>query len=138
MSVNRVIAMGRIGKIESKFLPSGQAVTNFSIACSEKWKDKNTGESKEKTEWINCVSFGKQAEIINQYFSKGDGIFIIGKLTTRKWQDQSGQDRYTTEVHVNEFDFPAGKSGDSQQKPQQTQNHQNDKFDDFEDDMIPF
>lgn len=141
MSVNKVMAMGRIGKIESKALPNGTAVVNLSIACSEKWKDKQ-GQSQEKTEWINAVSFGKQAEIIGQYFNKGDGIFIIGKLTTRKWQDQSGQDRYTTEVHINEFDFPVGKSGD---QPKQQSNGFDDKpkntpvFDnDFEEDSIPF
>ncbi len=142
MSVNKVIALGRIGKIEQKFMPNGKAVVNFSVATSESWVDQS-GQKQEKTEWINCVAFDKKAEVIFQYFQKGSEIFITGKFTTRKWQDQSGQDRWTTEVQVQEFSFTGGsKVGDqsnqqSQQSQQNNQQSSHPTFDDFDDD-IPF
>lgn len=116
MSVNKVIALGRIGKIEQKFMPNGKAVVNFSVATSESWTDQQ-GQKQEKTEWINCVAFDKKAEVIFQYFQKGSEIYVEGKFTTRKWQDQSGQDRWTTEVQVREFSFTGGsKVGDQANK----------------------
>ncbi len=99
--LNKVQLIGNLGKDpEVKYMPSGDAVTNITIATTEKWKDKNSGEKKEKTEWHRVVFFGKPAEIIGQYCKKGSKIYIEGKLQTRKWQGQDGQDRYTTEIVV--------------------------------------
>ena len=82
-------------------MPNGNAVANFNIATSESWKDKQTGENRDKTEWHRIVVFGKLAEIAGEYIKKGTQVYIEGQLQTRKWQDQSGQDRYTTEVVIN-------------------------------------
>lgn len=99
--VNKVILVGNVGgDPETRYLPNGNAVTNITLATSETWKDKNSGQQQEKTEWHRVVLFGKVAEIAGQYVRKGSQIYIEGKLQTRKWQDQSGQDRYTTEVVV--------------------------------------
>lgn len=99
--VNKVILVGNVGgDPETRYLPNGNAVTNITLATSETWKDKQTGKKQEKTEWHRVVLFGKVAEIAGQYVRKGSQIYIEGKLQTRKWQDQSGQDRYTTEVVV--------------------------------------
>lgn len=118
--VNKVIIVGRVGKDpESRFMPSGSCVVNTSLATSEKWKDKQTGQPVEKTEWHNIVAFGKTAEIIAQYVKKGDPLYIEGKLTTEKWQDkQTGADRYTTKIIVNQIEL-LGSSGGQQQAPQQ-------------------
>ena len=100
--VNRVILVGNLGQDpEVRYLSNGGAVTNISVATSETWKDKQTGESKDKTEWHRVVIFGKLAEIAGEYLKKGSQVYIEGQLQTRKWQDQSGQDRYTTEVVIN-------------------------------------
>lgn len=116
MSVNKVIVLGRIGKIDQKFMPNGKAVVNFSVATSESWTDQQ-GQKQERTEWINFVAFDKKAEVIFQYFQKGSEIFVTGKFTTRKWQDQNGQDRWTTEVQVQEFSFTGGsRVGDQANK----------------------
>jgi len=125
--VNKVILIGSLGNDpEVKYLPSGGAVANISIATSESWRDKATGEQKEKTEWHRIAIFGKLADIAGEYLRKGSQVYIEGQLQTRKWQDQSGQDRYTTEVVVQGFNgvmqMLGGKSdnqGDS--KPQQAQ-----------------
>ena len=102
--VNKVILIGSLGNDpEVKYLPSGGAVANISIATSESWRDKTTGEQKEKTEWHRIAIFGKLAEIAGEYLRKGSQVYIEGQLQTRKWQDQSGQDRYTTEVVVQGF-----------------------------------
>lgn len=102
--INQVFLIGNLGKApEMRTLPSGDPVANFSVATGESWTDKNTGEKKEKTEWHQCVAFGKLAGIIGQYLTKGSRVHVQGKLQTRKWQDQQGQDRYTTEVVVNEM-----------------------------------
>lgn len=102
--VNKVILVGNLGKDpEIRYMPSGGAVANITLATSESWKDKNTGEQKEKTEWHNVSIFGKLAEIAGEYLRKGSQIYIEGALQTRKWQDQSGNDRYTTEVVVQGF-----------------------------------
>lgn len=102
--INKVILIGNLGADpETRYTPSGSAVTNISVATSEKWKDKNTGEQKEATEWHRVVFFDKIAEVAGEYLRKGSLVYIEGKIKTRKWQDQSGQDRYTTEVVVNRF-----------------------------------
>ena len=100
--VNKVILVGNLGADpELRYIPNGGAVTNLTIATSEVWKDKQTGENREKTEWHRVVIFNKLAEIAAQYLKKGSQVYIEGQLQTRKWQDQNGQDRYTTEIVVN-------------------------------------
>lgn len=99
--VNKVILLGNLGKDpEIKYMPNGNAVANITLATSETWNDKNSGEKQEKTEWHRVVFFGKLAEIVGQYLKKGSKIYVEGKLQTRKWQGQDGQDKYTTEVVV--------------------------------------
>ncbi|MCB0384056.1 MAG: single-stranded DNA-binding protein [Bdellovibrionales bacterium] len=99
--INKVILVGNLGNDpEIRYTANGGAVATLSLATSEQWKDRQTGETKEKTEWHRVVIFGKLAEVAGQYLKKGSQVYIEGKLQTRKWQDQSGQDRYTTEVMV--------------------------------------
>lgn len=113
MSVNKVILVGRLGTDpELKYTPSGSSVCNFSIATSESWTDKNSGQRNEKTEWHRIVVWGKQAELCNQYLSKGRQVFMEGKLQTRQWEDKEGNKRYTTEVVCNQVQF-LGSKGDS-------------------------
>lgn len=113
--VNKVILIGNLGQDpEVRYMPNGGAVTNITLATSESWRDKQTGEMKEKTEWHRVVIFGKLAEIAGEYLKKGSQVYIEGSLQTRKWQDQSGQDRYTTEVVVNiggSMQMLGGRSG---------------------------
>ena len=100
--INKVILVGNLGQDpEIRYMPNGNAVANISVATSETWKDKQTGESKDKTEWHKVVIFGKLAEIAGEYLKKGSQVYIEGQLQTRKWQDQSGIDHYTTEIVVN-------------------------------------
>ncbi|WP_272528811.1 MULTISPECIES: single-stranded DNA-binding protein [unclassified Providencia] len=100
--VNKVILIGRCGDDPSiRYMPNGGAVANLTLATSEAWRDKQSGEMREKTEWHRVVIFGKLAEVAGEYLKKGSQVYIEGSLQTRKWQDQSGQDRYTTEVVVN-------------------------------------
>ena len=100
--VNKVILVGNLGQDpEVRYMPNGGAVANMTLATSESWRDKATGEQKEKTEWHRVVLFGKLAEVAGEYLRKGSQVYIEGSLQTRKWTDQSGQDRYTTEVVVN-------------------------------------
>jgi len=100
--VNKVILIGHLGQDpEVRYMPNGNAVVNMTLATSENWKDKNTGENKEKTEWHRIVLFGKLAEIAGEYLRKGSQVYIEGSLQTRKWKDQNGLERYTTEVIVN-------------------------------------
>ena len=100
--INRVILIGNLGQDpEVRYMPNGNAVANFSVATSESWKDKQTGETRDRTEWHRVVVFGKLAEIAGEYIKKGTQVYLEGQLQTRKWQDQSGQDRYTTEVVIN-------------------------------------
>ncbi|CAL4325142.1 Single-stranded DNA-binding protein [Buchnera aphidicola (Thelaxes suberi)] len=100
--VNKAILIGHLGQDpEVRYMPNGSAVTNISLATSDIWKDKNTGEMKEKTEWHKIVLFGKLAEVAGEYLKKGAQVYIEGSLQTRKWQDQNGIDRYTTEIVVN-------------------------------------
>jgi len=102
--VNKVILVGNLGNDpEMKYMPSGGAVTNISIATSESWKDKTTGQPQERTEWHRVVFFNKLAEIAGQYLKKGSKVYVEGALRTRKWQGQDGQDRYTTEIVANEM-----------------------------------
>ena len=102
--VNKVILIGNLGRDpEIRYMPNGQAVANITIATSESWKDKNTGEQQEKTEWHRVVFFRRLAEIAGEYLKKGSKVYIEGKLQTRKWQDNQGQDRYTTEILANEM-----------------------------------
>jgi len=99
--VNKVILIGNLGaNPEVRYMPSGDAVANVRLATSESWKDRNTGEMQERTEWHRVVFFGKLAEIVKQYLHKGSKIYVEGKLRTRKWQGQDGQDRYSTEIMV--------------------------------------
>lgn len=99
--INKVILVGHLGRDpESKVMPNGNAICNIAIATSESWRDKQTGQQQERTEWHRVVIFGKLAEIAGQYLRKGSLVYIEGQLQTRKWQDQSGQDRYSTEVVV--------------------------------------
>lgn len=98
-SVNKVILVGNLGKDpEVRYMPNGDAVTNITLATTDSWKDKNSGEKKETTEWHRVVLFRKLAEIAGQYLKKGSQIYVEGSLKTRKWQGQDGQDRYTTEI----------------------------------------
>ena len=124
-SVNKVIIVGNLGKDpETRYAPSGDAVTNIVVATTETWKDKTSGEKREATEWHRVVFFGKLAEIAGQYLKKGSQVYLEGKLKTRKWQDKDGQDRYTTEINADEMKM-LGSKGDGQQqegqRPQQTQ-----------------
>lgn len=150
--VNKVILLGNLGKDpEIKYMANGNAVANITLATSETWNDKSSGEKKEKTEWHRVVFFGKLAEIVGQYVKKGSKIYIEGKLQTRKWQGQDGKDNYTTEVVVDgmggtmqmldsrggEGSFaPAQQAAPAQQKaPQQAAPAM---VDDGFDDDIPF
>ncbi|PHI40376.1 single-stranded DNA-binding protein [Actinobacillus succinogenes] len=97
--VNKVIIVGRLGNDpEIRIMPNGEAVANISVATSESWNDRNTGERREVTEWHRIVFYRRQAEIVGEYLRKGSQIYVEGRLRTRKWQDQNGQDRYTTEI----------------------------------------
>jgi single-strand DNA-binding protein len=157
--VNKVIIVGNCGQEpETRFMPSGGAVTNLSIATSESWKDKTSGEPQERTEWHRVVFFNRLAEIAGEYVKKGSKLYVEGSLRTRKWQGQDGQDRYTTEIVASEmqmldsrggqggqggqggYDAPQGDSGQSSapknanQAPQQAPQQQSGPFDDD----IPF
>jgi len=102
--VNKVILVGNLGSDpETRYMPSGGAVTNVSIATSESWKDKQTGQPQERTEWHKVVFFNRLAEIAGEYLKKGSKVYVEGSLRTRKWQGQDGQDRYTTEIVANEM-----------------------------------
>ncbi len=110
--INKVILVGNLGKDpETRYMPNGKAVTNFSIATSESWKDKQTGEQREQTEWHNIVMYDRLAEIAAEYLKKGSQVYVEGKLRTRKWQDKEGQDRYTTEINANEMQMLGGRGG---------------------------
>jgi single-strand DNA-binding protein len=110
MSVNKAILVGHLGKDpEVRYMPSGEAVANVTLATSETWKDK-TGEKQEKTEWHNIVFYKRLAEIAGQYLKKGSLIYVEGRITTEKWQDKEGKDRYTTKIVANEMKMLGGKS----------------------------
>ncbi|PID48877.1 MAG: single-stranded DNA-binding protein [Proteobacteria bacterium] len=110
--INKVILVGTLGRDpEVKYTPSGAAITNISLATSEQWKDKNTGERQERTEWHRVVFFNRLAEIAGQYLRKGQQVYIEGRLQTRKWQGQDGQNRYTTEIIADEMQMLGGGGG---------------------------
>jgi len=110
--INKVILVGNVGgDPETRYMPSGSAVTNITIATNESWKDKQTGEQKERTEWHRVAMFNRLAEIAAEYLRKGSQVYIEGKLRTRKWQDKSGNDRYTTEIIADEMQMLGGRSG---------------------------
>ncbi len=111
--VNKVIIVGNLGgDPEVRYMPSGGAVTNVTIATSESWKDKQTGQQNERTEWHRVVFFNRLAEIAGEYLRKGSKVYVEGSLRTRKWQDQSGQDRYTTEIVAAEMQMLDSRGGD--------------------------
>lgn len=147
--INKVILIGNLGADpEVRYMPSGGAVANVKLATSEAWKDKQTGEQQERTEWHRVVFFGRLGEIAGEYLRKGSKIYVEGRLQTRKWQGQDGQDRYTTEIVANEMQMLDSRGGgtanfnsdrpaemSSSAKNQATPPSTN--FDDFDDD-IPF
>ena len=157
--INKVILIGNVGgDPEVRYMPNGNAVTTLSLATSESWKDKQTGEKQERTEWHNIVIYRKLAEIAGEYLKKGRPVYIEGRLQTRKWQTKEGQDRYTTEIIADQMQMLGGREGgggsssydasdEDQSRPQQTsrpaqaapaqQPASGGDFDAFEDD-IPF
>lgn len=155
--INKVILIGNLGRDpEVSALPNGSSVTNIALATSESWKDKNTGENVERTEWHRIVFFNRLAEVAGQYLNKGSKVYVEGSLRTRKWQDNNGQDRYTTEIIGSEMQM-LGNQGDNntdkaqqyEQMPEANQNKPEKKEDDYNplggdkkkpelDDDIPF
>lgn len=112
MSLNKAILIGRLGKDpEVKKMTNGEAVANVSLATSETWKDKS-GSRQERTEWHNLVFYRRHAEVVGQHLSKGSQIYVEGRIQTRKWKDKEGQDRYTTEIIVNEMQMLGSKAPD--------------------------
>lgn len=117
-SVNKVIIVGNLGKDpEVRYTPDGASIANVTIATTDTWKDKATGEKKEATEWHRVVFFGKLAEIVGQYLKKGRQVYVEGALRTRKWTDKEGQDRYTTEIVANEMKMLGSREGMSDAPP---------------------
>ena len=113
--VNKAVILGNVGDDPSiRYMPNGKAVANFTVATSESWKDQQ-GQKQERTEWHRCTAYDKLAEIIGEYVKKGSKLYLEGKLQTRKWQDQQGQDRYTTEIIVSEMQMLDGKPQGGQQ-----------------------
>ena len=111
-SVNKVIIVGNLGRDpETRYMPNGEAVTNIAVATTESWKDKNTGEKKELTEWHRITFYRKLAEIAGQYLKKGSQIYVEGRLQTRKWQDKEGVERYTTEIIADTMQMLGGRDG---------------------------
>lgn len=112
--VNKVILVGNLGKDpEVRYMPNGNAVANITLATSESWKDKQTGEQQEKTEWHRVVMFRRLGEIAGEYLKKGSQVYIEGRLQTRKWQDNAGNDRYTTEIVADEMQMLGSRGGGS-------------------------
>jgi len=110
--VNKVILVGNLGRDpEVRYSPNGQAVANVTLATSESWKDKTSGEKQERTEWHRVVFFGRLAEIAGEYLKKGAQIYVEGRLQTRKWQDKDGHDRYTTEIVANDMQMLGSRGG---------------------------
>lgn len=128
--INKVILVGNLGQDpEVRYLPNGGAVANITLATSESWRDKQTGEQREKTEWHRVVLYGKLAEVAGEYLRKGSQVYIEGQLATRKWQDQNGQDRYATQVEVKGYSgvmqMLGGRTSNSQGQPQGAPPRQN-------------
>jgi len=139
--INKVILIGHLGADpETRYMPSGSAVTNLRLATSESWRDKETGEQQERTEWHNVAMFGRLAEIAAEYLRKGSQVYIEGRLRTRKWQDRDGHDRYTTEIVANEMQMLGGRPGagaPARSQPAQSGSAPPPPAEDFDDD-IPF
>jgi single-strand DNA-binding protein len=144
-SLNKVILIGHLGKDpETRYLPSGDAVTNISIATTESWKDKSGGKQ-EHTEWHRINFFGRRAEVAGEYLRKGDPVYIEGRIRTRKWQDKEGQDRYSTEIVCDQMQFLAKRDRQASESGGEQQRREAPKrpgggagsFDDMDDD-IPF
>jgi single-strand DNA-binding protein len=149
-SVNKVIIVGNLGADpETRYLPSGEAVANIRVATTETWKDKQSGEKKEATEWHRIAFFGRLAEIAGEYLKKGSQVYVEGSLRTRKWQDKDGQDRYTTEIRGDVMKMLGRREGGGEPRPEPAMQSKAGepkaagakkpagKFDDLEDD-IPF
>ena len=110
--INKAIIVGNLGKDpEVRYANNGSAIASITVATSEQWKDKSTGEKQEKTEWHRISAFGRLAEIMGEYLKKGSQVYIEGRIQTRKWQDKSGQDRYTTEIIANELQMLGSRGG---------------------------
>ncbi len=166
--INKVILVGNLGNDpETRYMPNGNAVTNITIATSDSWKDKQSGEQQERTEWHRVVFFNRLAEIAGEYLRKGSQVYVEGRLQTKKWQDNNGNDRYTTEIVASEMQMLGGRAGgggnmggdqqyggdsmggggeqraptskpaQQQNQPQQSQPQKSGGMDDFDDD-IPF
>jgi single-strand DNA-binding protein len=146
--INKVILVGNLGKDpEIRYTASGAAIANITIATSESWRDKTSGEKQEKTEWHRVVFFSRLAEIVGEYLRKGSQVYVEGRLQTRKWQDKDGQDRYTTEIVANEMQMLGGRGDGGGQAPQGSgfrkpaapaPTQQPAVEEDFQDDDIPF
>ena len=142
--INKVILVGNLGQDpEVRYLPSGGAVTNISVATTESWKDKQTGEQKDRTEWHRVVFFNRLAEIAGKYLKKGSSVYIEGKLQNRKWQAEDGKDRYATEIVASEMQMLGGKGGSEAARPGQTATSDGSQrpsqaATDFDDDDTPF
>jgi len=153
-SVNKVIVVGNLGADpETRFLPSGEAVTNIRVATTDKWKDKASGEMKEATEWHRISFFGRLAEVAGEYLKKGSQVYVEGSLRTRKWQDKDGQDRYSTEIRADVMQMLGRREGGGEPRAEMADRGEPraaaakpaapaakkpaGKFDDMEDD-IPF
>ena len=135
--INKVILIGNLGQDPtSRHMADGKAVTNISLATSESWKDKNTGQLTEKTEWHRVVFYGKIAEIASEYLKKGSKIYVEGKLATKKWQDKAGVDKYTTEIIASEMQMLDTKSDGGNKKPDNGITYVTPTTDSFDD--IPF
>lgn len=121
--INKVILIGNLGQDpEVKYMPNGNAVANITVATSESWKDKTTGEKVEKTEWHRVVFFKRLAEIVGEYLKKGSKVYVEGQLRTRKWQDKNGKDNWTTEIVAREMQMLDGQSSQGVPQPQAGQN----------------
>jgi len=118
-SVNKWIGIGNVGRDpEVRYMPNGDAVTNISIACADKYKDKQSGEMKEVTEWVRIALFGKLAEIVGQYIKKGSQVYVEGRLRTRKWTDTSGVEKYSTEIVAERLQMLGGKPSGGAEAPE--------------------
>jgi len=147
-NLNKAMLIGRLGQDpETRYTASGAAITNISLATSERWRDKQTGEQQEKTEWHRLVFFGRLAEVAGEYLRKGDLIYVDGRLQTDKWEDQDGVTRYTTKIVASNLQMLSGKkegqkqeakSGGFRDKKPAEQSPQRELEDEFTDDDIPF
>lgn len=148
-NLNKCTLIGRVGRdAEMRYMQNGNAVANLSIATSETWKDKSSGDKKEATEWHRCVFFDRLAEVVGEYAKKGTLIYVEGKLKTRKWTDKDGAEKYTTEIHCHEMKLLSARQssgerddGERESRPaqrEQARPAQRPAPDSFDDDSIPF